>query len=71
MFRHLAYFLTCLSTVFVATTLHAQTLAPKPTALPDVGFAIIKTSQVAVVEALLVLGGRFTKQADSNFFLRS
>ena len=51
----------------MATTLHAQTLAPKPGTLPDVGFAIIKTSQVAVVEALLVPGGSITKQVDSNF----
>lgn len=47
--------------------LHAQTLAPKSSAQPDVGFAIIKTSQVAVVQALLVPGGSITKQVNSNF----
>jgi glyoxylase-like metal-dependent hydrolase (beta-lactamase superfamily II) len=53
--------------VLFGTTLHAQTLAPKFSAPPDVGFAIIKTSQVAVVEALLVPGGSVTKQVNSNF----
>lgn len=63
MFRHL----TLLFTVFLAATLHAQTLAPTSSAPPDVGFAIIKTSQVAVVQALLEPGGSITKQVDSNF----
>jgi glyoxylase-like metal-dependent hydrolase (beta-lactamase superfamily II) len=54
-------------TVFLTSMLHAQTLSPKTNAVPDVGFAIIKTSQVAVVEALLVPGGSITKQVDSNF----
>lgn len=54
-------------TVFLTTMLHAQTLSPKTNAAPDVGFAIIKTSQVAVVEALLVPGGSITTQVDSNF----
>jgi glyoxylase-like metal-dependent hydrolase (beta-lactamase superfamily II) len=54
-------------TVFLTSMLHAQTLSPKTNAAPDVGFAIIKTSQVAVVEALLVPGGSITTQVDSNF----
>ena len=53
--------------VFLTSMLHAQTLAPQTPAAPDVGFAIVKTSQVAVVEALLVPGGSVTKQVDSNF----
>jgi glyoxylase-like metal-dependent hydrolase (beta-lactamase superfamily II) len=54
-------------TVFLTSMLHAQTLSPKNNIAPDVGFAIVKTSQVAVVEALLVPGGSVTKQVDSNF----
>ena len=53
--------------VFLTAMLHAQTLSPKKNIAPDVGFAIIKTSQVAAVEALLVPGGSITKQVDSNF----
>jgi glyoxylase-like metal-dependent hydrolase (beta-lactamase superfamily II) len=34
---------------------------------PEVGFSIIKTSQVAVVEALLVPGGSIFKKINSNF----
>jgi glyoxylase-like metal-dependent hydrolase (beta-lactamase superfamily II) len=67
MFRPLTYFLTLLLTVLLTPTLHAQTLAPKSSVPPEVGFAIVKTSQVAVVEALLVPGGSVTKQVESNF----
>lgn len=63
MFRHI----TLLLTGCFAASLYAQTLVPKIAALPDVGFAIIKTSQVAVAQALLVPGGSITKQVDSNF----
>jgi glyoxylase-like metal-dependent hydrolase (beta-lactamase superfamily II) len=59
--------LTLVVSIFLTTTLHAQTTTPKPSAPPEVGVAIIKTSQVAVVEALLVPGGSVTKQVDSNF----
>ena len=45
----------------VATSLAAGSSAP------DVGFAIIKTSQVAVREGMLVPGGSFLKQINSNF----
>lgn len=41
--------------------------APAGTTLPEVGFAIVKTSQVAVMEGLLSPGGSFVKQIDSNF----
>jgi glyoxylase-like metal-dependent hydrolase (beta-lactamase superfamily II) len=60
-------FLTLLLTLSLTATAHAQTPAPKPGAMPDVGFAIIKTSQVAVAQALLVPGGSIAKQVDSNF----
>lgn len=53
--------------VFLTSISHAQTLSTKNSVAPDVGFAIVKTSQVAVVEALLVPGGSFTRQVDSNF----
>jgi glyoxylase-like metal-dependent hydrolase (beta-lactamase superfamily II) len=67
MFRPLHCFLALSATVFLAATLQAQTLDTQSNSLPDVGFAIIKTSQVAVVEALLVPGGSITQQVDSNF----
>jgi glyoxylase-like metal-dependent hydrolase (beta-lactamase superfamily II) len=54
-------------TVFLTSMLHAQALAPKTTAVPDVGIAIIKTSQVAVAQALLMPGGSITKKVNSNF----
>jgi len=63
MFRHL----TIMLTVFIAAALHAQTLAPKSSALPDVGIAIIRTSQVAVAQALLEPGGSIIRQVASNF----
>jgi glyoxylase-like metal-dependent hydrolase (beta-lactamase superfamily II) len=44
----------------------ASALQAQP-ALPRVGVAIVKTSQVAVLEALLVPGGSLTRQVDSNF----
>jgi glyoxylase-like metal-dependent hydrolase (beta-lactamase superfamily II) len=59
--------LTLGMTVFLTSILHAQALTPKTTAVPDVGFAIIKTSQVAVAQALLVPGGSITKKVNSNF----
>ena len=52
---------TCFFAFFLATLpvalLHAQTAPPQSDSLPKVGFAIIKTSQVAVAQALLVPGG--------------
>lgn len=54
-------------TVFLTSMVHAQALDPKTTAVPDVGFAIIKTSQVAVAQALLMPGGSITKKVNSNF----
>ncbi len=59
--------LTLIAALFLPATPHAQTLAPKPRPLPEVGFAIIKTSQVAVTQALLVPGASLTKRVDSNF----
>ena len=62
---------TCFFAFFLATLpvalLHAQTAPPQSDSLPKVGFAIIKTSQVAVAQALLVPGGSVTQQVDSNF----
>jgi len=67
MLRSLSLSRTLLLTVFLVGASHAQTLSPQPGTTPDVGFAIIKTSQVAVVEALLVPGGSVTRQVNSNF----
>ncbi|MBK7003085.1 MAG: MBL fold metallo-hydrolase [Rhodoferax sp.] len=67
MFRPLSYFFTLILTLFLAATLQAQTPDTKASTPPDVGFAIIKTSQVAVAQALLVPGGNITQQVDSNF----
>ncbi|HNN17902.1 MAG TPA: MBL fold metallo-hydrolase [Giesbergeria sp.] len=62
---------TCFFAFFLATLpvalLHAQTAPPQSDSLPKVGFAIIKTSQVAVAQALLVPGGSVTQQVASNF----
>lgn len=51
----------------IATALALLSFSTFAQTAPDVGFAIIKTSQVAVVEALLVPGGSYTKEVDSNF----
>jgi glyoxylase-like metal-dependent hydrolase (beta-lactamase superfamily II) len=67
MFRPLTHFFTPILALFLAATLQAQTLDPRDNKPPDVGFAIIKTSQVAVVQALLVPGGSVSQQVDSNF----
>lgn len=48
-------------------TLGAAPLNASSQALPETGFAIIKTSRVAVREALLVPGGNFSKTIASNF----
>ncbi|MEJ6005184.1 MBL fold metallo-hydrolase [Paucibacter sp. AS339] len=51
-----------------AMLLKPASAAPSQTPpLPEIGFAIIKTSRVAVMEGLLVPGGSFSKQIDSNF----
>lgn len=49
----------------ITSPLHAATSADS--APPEVGFSIIKTSQVAVVERLLTPNGSLFKQVDSNF----
>ncbi|GEQ77701.1 MBL fold metallo-hydrolase [Comamonas testosteroni] len=67
MFRHCTYLCTLLLSALVTHASLAQTTDPKPDAAPDVGFAIVKTSQVAVPQALLVPGGSITKQGNSNF----
>ncbi len=67
MFHPFTRFVTLLAAVCLTATLHAQTPSTPSSAPPEVGFAIIKTSQVAVVEALLLPGGSVTKQVDSNF----
>lgn len=67
MLSPLKYFFTPILALYFAATVQAQTLDPKATTLPEVGFAIIKTSQVAVMQALLVPGGSITEQVDSNF----
>jgi glyoxylase-like metal-dependent hydrolase (beta-lactamase superfamily II) len=67
MFRRFTDFLALTLTLLSATALHAQTPGTQASAPPEVGFAIIKTSQVAVVQALLIPGGSVTQQVDSNF----
>lgn len=45
----------------------AQRAVPPGGGLPEVGFAIIKTAKVSVMEGLLKPGGSFAKKIDSNF----
>lgn len=54
-------------TAFSVSVLHAQTPAPQTVTAPVVGFSIIKTSQVAVPEALLVPGTSPFNEINSNF----
>lgn len=67
MLRPRTCFCTLLLSVFMTNAPLAQTTALEVHTAPDVGFAIIKTSQVAVPQALLVPGGSITKQVNSNF----
>jgi glyoxylase-like metal-dependent hydrolase (beta-lactamase superfamily II) len=61
------HLIVIVTTFFLTSVLHAQTIESLPKPLPDVGFAIIKTSQVAVAQALLVPRGGVTKKVNSNF----
>ncbi|MCV2351221.1 MBL fold metallo-hydrolase [Paucibacter sp. Y2R2-4] len=69
----LLFLLLTLHGLFAAPLHAAANAAPSATAiaipsnLPEVGFAILKTSRVAVREALLVPGGSLSKEIDSNF----
>ncbi len=45
----------------------AQEASPLAPPRPSVGFSILKTSKVAVAERLLVPGGSYTHQIDTNF----
>lgn len=45
----------------------AQSAPPPGRGVPEVGFAIIKTAKVSVMEGLLKPGGSFAKKIDSNF----
>jgi glyoxylase-like metal-dependent hydrolase (beta-lactamase superfamily II) len=45
----------------------AQPVTPHRGAAPEVGFAVIKTAKVSVMEGLLKPGGSFSKKIDSNF----
>ncbi len=45
----------------------AQAPAATPSALPQVGFSIIKTSKVSVAERLLLPEGSLSKKIDTNF----
>lgn len=67
LFHHLKSFLTLLATTVLATTLHAPAHHLESDSSPEVGFSSIKTSQVAVVQALLMPGGSGTQQVDSFF----
>lgn len=53
--------------LLLASAISAHSAQPASHPLPDVGFAIIKTSQVAVMEGLLKPGGSYTRQINSNF----
>jgi glyoxylase-like metal-dependent hydrolase (beta-lactamase superfamily II) len=53
--------------LLLASAISAHSAQPAGHPLPDVGFAIIKTSQVAVMEGLLKPGGSYTRQINSNF----
>lgn len=57
-----------LATVFFASTSQAkEPVADTPRGQPQVGFSIIKTGKVAVVERLLLPGGSLRKKIDTNF----
>lgn len=58
--------LALVATLFTAG-IHAQTNTGIPPALPQVGFSILKTSKVAVVERLLLPEGSLNKKIDTNF----
>ena len=60
-----SFLIGCVLVSAIFNPLHAATSAGS--APPEVGFAIIKTSQVAVVEWLLTPNGSLFKQVDSNF----
>ena len=53
------------STALCATL--AQSALPPGNGVPEVGFAVIKTAKVSVMEGLLKPGGSFSKKIDSNF----
>ncbi len=60
--------LTLASFLLVSAALAQEATAPTATASrPRVGFSIIKTGKVAVVERLLVPDGSFSKKIDTNF----
>jgi hypothetical protein len=56
-----------LAVTLFASGSQAKTTTATPSALPQVGFSIIKTGKVAVVERLLLPGGRLGKKIDTNF----
>lgn len=51
----------------LATAASAQTPVSASSAAPEVGFAIIRTAKVSVMEGLLKPGGSFSRKIDSNF----
>lgn len=63
----MARFFTVLLAVLLTASLQAQPRVPAVGTAPRVGLSIIKTSQVAVAQALLVPGGSVTQQVHSNF----
>jgi hypothetical protein len=56
-----------LAVTLFASGSQAKTTTATPSALPQVGFSIIKTGKVAVVERLLLPGGSLGKKIDTNF----
>jgi glyoxylase-like metal-dependent hydrolase (beta-lactamase superfamily II) len=51
----------------ISVLVNASELPEAPKATPEVGFAIIKTGKIAVLEGFLKPGGSFVKKIDTNF----
>ncbi|MBY0235076.1 MAG: MBL fold metallo-hydrolase, partial [Burkholderiaceae bacterium] len=65
--RTIHFFLVHLLMAMAALLSPANAASNQAQQPPEIGFAIVKTSRVAVMEGLLVPGGSFGKQIDSNF----
>lgn len=59
--------LICAAALLSSPVLAQEAAPAPPTARPSVRFSVIKTSQIAVVERLLVPGGSYTKKVGTNF----
>lgn len=66
--RHLSILTTfAMAALLFSAPVPAQTAPAAAESRPAVGFSVIRTSKVAVAERLLVPGGSYTKQIDTNF----